>query len=830
MGDAAPAIPVVQETEEAKRKLVEEQKLATASDMAALCYDDFSHAGKQREYCIICHYNDLKGKKCPNGTLRGSWKIGVDNSSNKKNHMRSYHAHMWLDKNKDVLDTWIASATAIKRSGYTPNIDETLAKMERAKWQLAPADQNGKDLVISIDPCGEEQVLFDILVAGRAFWEVGNPHFIFSHTNKTGKPFPEVNRKNFADKAEIFLGKVRALILTQFKDQEVSLVCDKGRIQAKDYIPFCIVAPKTGRMMVWKLVYVAHKDDGGDIYSARAVEMVTAANVIIDEIAAAGLGISVTSICTDNAANMLKFVDEFSKDNKIFGTPCMCHGIQLFLGDVFGNLPTLTTIFSKAAKIRHVYNMRRIKSLHPFARQSNDTRWNSSYYELFDIVVNYKVVLEVVSGQMPDPSALFDAGELGFAESMCGILKNAEMATKVCEGNTSTLVDGMIALQLLFEMEPDYSNARHEHIPQNTFEDALKARCEDAFLLSEPLIALVYFCPVFDRTCLKGENNCEAIDMKRYVRNIITTAGLVEKLGLEESKVIADYDEWSAIHMYTAFDDDELATFTAEKYMESITKLKWESLRKILQHFSGLIASEAAAERVFSVLGKTVGSSRSRLSAKNAFLALQGKLLLNNNQFCKKDAAAAEKLMATMMKETAVMVDDHDNEEQLEVVNLDEDAAENNNNKNNNEALLHHQSLRSTVGLTPEMLEFMVRCGLHAYVTRSKNTGTTFCANCIFCQKSEEEAILCMKKKNNSFFQCTQCSNRFSIPCYNLKHGTQFVSENGTTDCVWCTTNKSIDEMLTKRFESLKQKKMKAKEDDKKEEETSAGNRRQREQ
>jgi hypothetical protein len=770
-------------------------------------------ADPARIYCVLCnHETFLKNKVAPeNG--KGNWKKDGKNTTNIRSHFLSHHSSVPIAD----LEKWKKIAAEHNKSPFTPLLVDVMNKTVKRTWYLTD-----KLYIVLTD---EEYFLFHLVTCNASFFTVSKETFRFSYPAQI--PRGCLDRNNIPTKLRLFANRLRQHLLPSLAGKNVTLIADKGRIWY-DYIPFCVVNTEDGTMVLWDMVQVSktsifknnpalnnNKKNNNNINSienAKALVIAEEAKRINAELKVAT--INLIAVCTDNASNMTKFVSIMKEELGIIGLGCMCHGIALMLKDAVDQIPLWKEYVERACLLRVTFNTKFASgSDRPF-REANDTRWNSKARLLRDVVKHYPRVSKdfAVGVEM-----MFTTEDLKFCETLCKQLEGVETATKICESDKSTLLDAIPALQLLMEVEPHSVN-RLDGIGAHLFEDALIKRCENLMLLCEPLIALIFFFPTFNRDSLKkprnnnnnnnatvqqqlaDQNGADFIDLKQFVLQILTGEKMLKLAGLsladkaDVEKEMLEFLHRDPQRVYKTMD------YSVKRYVEYFEKVmcKYPKIQKILLLFSQVLINEAGCERIFSIFGHAVNRRRMRMNPATCFNLLQTLLMINNKEIQSK--TSKKKLINDLAVKLGGVDNNNNNNSAADEIGLggeqngDEDLIEEEEEdeeeeKDEHEEQERHNTSRDMV-IKPEFCYFVAQRALAIY--RKRADTTRHCAVCLMKSKTQQVAAQCCRKDGGEF-QCHRCNHWFGVACYNEEYTETFTEYISDVDCAFCNLGMKIE-------------------------------------
>lgn len=726
-----------------------------------------------RQICAVCHGDSLKaGKASSLQSGVGIWN-GGSQSTNQKNHFSTKHASITYHS-RDTIKHYHDLVAKCSKSKVQTTLDVPLEE----QWCFLP----GKPLPLN----DEQRFIFFMVDNNTSLDKASKPSFKFGYRGKipAGCTDPR-SIKKLMDSTNLH---IRNHLLASFGGENVCITADKGRVW-NDYIPIIIVNTRTGASLLFELVHVG-KD--GDINDSCADNLVKLCKRIIDTLAVRS--ITVVGICTDNAANMVKFRNIIATETKCIALGCMCHGIQLTVDDIVKGVPLWTTLVTRASALRAYFNIKLPGRYRPLP-EANDTRWNSRYRLIKALLVHYENISDQLGADMSD-DLQFSDDDLEFLESMCESLEPFYIATKVCESDKSSIYHSVAALQLLFNAPPlPGENERR-------IKDAVASRCLKKFILSDAAAVFLFFFPIFKRKVLRNEarpDNAAAqglpadfTDLKSYLVTYLTKTEVLAAFGLNAGHRDAlknEIDSYLTKRDPYIVEKDDAETYTVRKALEFFETNKSMAelplLRSILLAMGNLLVNEASAERLFSVLAQIIRKNSLRSSPKYVFDRLSIKLAINASQTLNSEKARLELLKSALDGTSAreVFNDENCNQEDA-AAQVDAEPAEETDN------------ILNTVVITHEMCLFCLEQCLLSYRQQAGRAEIT----CSLCKKQklpQKMARDCLKKgaaagQQYKMFQCIKCMEWFGIDHYNeqneLEEGDDdFVEGNdGETECKSC--------------------------------------------
>jgi uncharacterized protein YlaI len=340
------------------------------------------------------------------------------------------------------------------------------------------------------------------------------------------------------------------------------------------------------------------------------------------------LGMRVTGVCTDNAANMLKGVREAARERPIIGVPCFAHSAQLFVKDSFDQRERWTAVSARCKDIRVDVVRQRVK---PSLRlpEANDTRWNSTYRLV-------KAVVAAQDAQKLEAANELCPADLRTANEMIKSLGPVKTFTDIVQADSATLLDALCAFDLLFELQKG-NNARF-------FAEIMEDRCHT--FVCEATTVICAMSPSFSFADVVGAPRA---DLLGHLTNIVTSDHIRNLLSPQlrvslEAEVKALPERHAELWPATCIEKGVSTKSFRKALASTAMQAAMPALAELTRVLCSVLATEASCERVFSIVKKIVNSQRTKLLPENVMSCLQVNYLLRDLQTLEPDAATREVL------------------------------------------------------------------------------------------------------------------------------------------------------------------------------------------
>lgn len=597
--------------------------------------DDEAELVRQREAAIKAAVVEKIGETVWSGLANDDFELeggaGVFRPMRASQHLNAAHPEFSIDNDKDgqKLLKHFNVKTATSARGAQTTITTAFAVVKAASDQRALLVKN--PLARNLTP--RECQTFWAARKYISFESFDDPFFKKAFANadfKCGEADKPVGAdyvsKDIRDGAGKFSDEVYKAV---FARRFVCIAIDAGTVWDR-YLATMVHAIGESRSMVFDLRPDFEIDPLREIdhcINSSAVEFgrLTAenmANYLKPLIAKfeSDYNLLVVAVSSDNAANMLNLCEQMS----MFDSRCACHGIQLIVAEATAarkeHTDAMELVESMVSELRSLPSKTLDKHGVSHIRPPQETRWNSKLKLLRDV----QAALDTRKFTRDDQSSILNSlpnpRQRQQIDNLVECLARFETATKLCESDTSNMLDTICAVGVM-ELPKHFGETERQS--ENLYKQ-FRVR-----ILSAPLVVAAYFAGCHSHAMSPWETSI--VEFIKVVMQSKISERILQRFGHTVSQLVLAFDNFlrhgrAKRHSFSkrAYEDEILKLRSGKA--PSLPRLTTED-SKILGNWlwvvTGVLASEASAERCFRRLKLTVPTDRKSLKNETCEAAVK---------------------------------------------------------------------------------------------------------------------------------------------------------------------------------------------------------------